>query len=260
MTMRVSTPARGIARPIKAGRGIGFIFILAAVAFVTAAFSVRADPSRPSVDAIVRYFDTIVFGSEIDPMLASKELAKWDQPLKISLQGRPKPIHREFVVAHAKTLADLTGLSVSVQPPGEKRGNVTIAFVARADMARIKIPQATPQQLSRLAAPGGCYFIAYKKPLKRIIRAVIVVNVEREEDRINHCLLEELIQSSGLPNDSNDMRPSLFSDYDHLLKPSRVDTILIKTLYDPRVKAGLLREPALTAAKAIIAELDAKLP
>lgn len=256
--MRVSTSKRGGKGLTSAGRCAGVV--LALVLSAAAALPARADASRPGIDALVRYFDTIVFGAEIDPTLASKELAKWDQPLKISLQGQPKPIHRAFVVAHAKTLANLTGLSVNVQPPGDKSGNVTIVFVARAEMARIKIPQVTPQQLSRLAAPGGCYFISYKKPLKRIIRAVIVVNLEREEDRINHCILEELIQSSGLPNDSNDMRPSLFSDYDHLLKPSRTDTILIKTLYDPRMKAGLSRDDTLKAAKAIIAEFDAKLP
>lgn len=239
----------------RGATGLALILSVAATAL-----PVRADATRPSVDALVRYFDTIVFGSEIDPAFASKELAKWDQPLKISLQGQPTPAHRAFVVAHAKTLANLTGLQVDVQPPGDKSGNITIVFVARAEMARIKIPQVSPQQLSRLAAPGGCYFIAYKKPPKRFIRAVIVVNIEREEDRINHCIIEELIQSAGLPNDSNDMRPSLFSDYDYLLKPSRADTILIKTLYDPRMQAGLPRESALKTAKAIIAELDAKMP
>lgn len=257
--MRAPTPARGGRSLTSAGRCASVALALVFLS-VTAAPPAWADPSRPGIDALVRYFDTIVFGAEIDPTLASKELAKWDQPLKISLQGQPTSSHRAFVMAHAKTLANLTGLSVNVQPPGDKSGNVKIVFVPRSTMARLKIPGASPQMVSRLAAPGGCYFIAYKKPPKRIIGSVIVVNIEREEDRINHCLLEELIQSSGLPNDSNDMRPSLFSDYDHLLKPSRADTILIKTLYDPRMKAGMSRETALTAARAIIAEFDAKLP
>lgn len=257
--MRVSTSARGGKGLTSAGRCASVIFALVFLS-VTAASPARADASRPGIDALVRYFDTIVFGAEIDPALASKELAKWDQPLRISIQGQATSRHWEIVTAHAQTLSYLTGLKVDLQPPGDKSGNVKIVFVPRSTMARIKIPGASPQLLGRLAAPGGCYFITYKKPPKRIISTVIVVNIERDDDRIVHCILEELIQSSGLPNDSNDMRPSLFSDYDHLLKPSRVDTILVKTLYDPRMKSGMSREAALTAAKAIIAELDAKLP
>lgn len=256
--MRIVAPAWGGRSLTAAVQGI--VLVCAALTFAAAAAPAWADAPRPSVDAIVRYFDTIVFGAEIDQAYASKEIAKWDQPLRISIQGQATPRHREIVGAHARTLADLTGLKVDVLPAGEKSGNVTIAFVPRSVMGRIKIPGTSPELLGRLAAPGGCYFITYKKPARRIIRVVIVVNIEREDDRINHCILEELTQSAGLPNDSNDMRPSLFSDYDYLLKPSRIDTILIKTLYDPRMKAGLSREDAQKVAKPIIAELDARLP
>lgn len=259
MTMPVSASAWGNRSLAAAGRRVGVIFATLVFA-ATTSLTARADASRPGIDAMVRYFDTIVFGAEIDQALAAKELAKWDQPLRISIQGQATSRHREIVSAHAQTLASLTGLKVDVMAPGEKNGNVTIAFVPRSVMGRIKIPGTSPELLSRLAAPGGCYFITYKKPARRIVKVVIVANIEREDERINHCILEELIQSSGLPNDSNDMRPSLFSDYDYLLKPSRVDTILIKAVYDPRMKAGLSREDALKVARTIIADLNAKLP
>ena len=114
--------------------------------------------------------------------------------------------------------------------------------------------------IAKLASHGGCYFLTWKKPASRIIKVVIVVNSERDKFGINHCLLEEIAQSLGLPNDSDLMRPSLFSDRDQLTEPSRTDKILLKALYHPRMKAGLARTEALRGARKIIAELDYVLP
>ena len=87
-----------------------------------------------------------------------------------------------------------------------------------------------------------------------------MVNAEREERAIDHCLLEELTQSLGLPNDSNMARPSNISDLDQLIELSRTDKILVKTLYDPRMKAGLSKKMARRVARAIITELHGAMP
>jgi hypothetical protein len=119
-----------------------------------------------------------------------------------------------------------------------------------------------PGLIQRLGAQGGCYFISARAPGEegRISRAVIVVNNERQDDAINHCLLEEITQSLGLPNDSDTMRPSLFSDRDQLIAFSRHDEILIRTLYDYRIKAGVPRQEALAAARDVVRELHRFLP
>ena len=41
---------------------------------------------------------------------------------------------------------------------------------------------------------------------------------------------------------------------------TRTDLIVLKTLYDPRMKAGLTRAEALAVASEIIHDLDAVLP
>ena len=201
---------------------------------------------------LVRYFDTVVFGAEIDKKLASKVVAKWAGPLHISIQGRVKKTHRVLIRKHARTLARLTGLTFEAPKTGH---NLYVLFVRRAEMAKVPIKGVDPRLLEKLAAPAGCYFISAKKPPSRIILSYIVVNAEREERAIEHCLLEELTQSLGLPNDSDMARPSIFSDLDQLTELSRTDKILVKSLYDPHMKAGLSRGPALGVAKAIIEEL-----
>ena len=123
-------------------------------------------------------------------------------------------------------------------------------------MAKVRGGKVDASLVNRLAAPRGCYFLSWKKPPSRIIKSVVVVNKDRDDSGINHCLLEELTQSLGLPNDSDMMRPSLFSDRDRLYELSPTDTILLRTLYDPRMKPGLPRTAALAVARKIMAELD----
>ena len=127
-------------------------------------------------------------------------------------------------------------------------------------MGKLKLPQVSPQYLTKLAAPGGCYFVAYKsgprkKQKGRIHSSIIVVNAERDITGINHCLLEEITQSIGFPNDSNKLRPSIFSDKDQLFEYSPVDKALIRVLYDKRMKMGVPRKTGLVMARKIVADV-----
>ena len=243
-------------RPGKAFWGFVAAFCLVSAGITSAA----GLPTDARVDALARYFDVIVFGAEIEKKLAQNVIAKWDGPIRIVFQGRVRPDYRRFVASHLKTLPALTGLTFRVLKPGQKGQNMDLVFVPRAQMGKIAISGVDAGLIAKLAAPGGCYFLSWKKPESRIIRVVIVVNSERDIYGINHCLLEEISKSLGFPNDSDLMRPSLFSDRDQLTEPSRTDKILLKALYHPRMKAGLSRTEALRAARKIIAELDYVLP
>ena len=219
---------------------------------------------RPAVEDIVRLFETVVFGSEYDPKLASTVIVKWQSPVRLAIKGKPGERHLEFLGKHAATLSGLTGLPIELAKPGEA-ANVTVAFVPRAQMSKIQIldePQKMAERqkmIERLAAPGGCYFISWQKG-GLIVGGVIVVNTERDMARINHCLLEELTQTLGFPNDTDILRPSIFSDNDHLHALSRPDEIVLRTLYDPRLKPGMPKAEALKIAPTIIRELNARLP
>lgn len=214
---------------------------------------------RPTVEQIAGLFETVVFGSEYDPKLASKAIAKWQSPVRLSIQGKPGNRHLEFLGNHAATLSGLTGLSIALAKPGEA-AHITVAFVPRAQMSKIQIGGVSQDLIEQLAAPGGCYFVSWQKPVGTIIGAAIVVNTDRDNAMVNHCMLEELTQSLGLPNDTDILRPSIFSDHDHLHELSRPDVIVLRTLYDPRLKPGMPKAEALKIAPAIIRELNARLP
>ena len=62
----------------------------------------------------------------------------------------------------------------------------------------------------------------------------------------------------GLPNDSNDVYPSIFNDKGRLDDLSEQDVLLLRLLYDPRMKAGMSRDDALNTARRILPELRSR--
>jgi len=214
----------------------------------------------PSAGEITRYFDTIVFGAEINRDMASTIIYKRTEPIQIGFQGKVAKQHIELVRKHIAVLSRLTGLKFEGSNK-KKPANLKIVFVPRDQMGKLNLPQVSAGDIRKLGEPGGCYFVSYKSgPDKgakagQIHAAIIVVNAERDMAGINHCLLEEITQSLGLPNDSNALRPSIFSDLDRLYALSRVDMILIRTLYHKQMRPGLPRAEALALASAIITKL-----
>lgn len=235
---------------------------LAAATLLLAAIvpAVAQAPAAPkaatlTVDGLVRYFDTIVFGSEFGPGYANAVIAKWPKDLiTVSLERRAAPEHLAFVKAHLEALQKLTGKKFSGSKTPES-ADIRILFVKRDEMAAIRGPNVDAQAVLDGAMQGGCYFLSWKKPERDIVKGIIVVNVERDAEATNSCLLEELTQSLGLPNDSDMLRPSIFSDRDHLTELSIQDQVLVRTLYDPRMTAGLPRAEALQVARTIISGL-----
>lgn len=224
-----------------------------------------AEAPRPGSEEILRYFDTVVFGAEIPGVQAAKVVAKWpaDKEIAVKLQGRFGKEQVGMFVKHLRELAQQTRLKFNAFAGPEHKDRpaaIDVVFVKRDEMDKVPLPGVDPALIRRMAASGGCYFLSFRKPEDTFVKAVIVANVERPAEHLDSCLLEELTQSLGLPNDSDALRPSIFSDRDRLTSLSRADRIVIRTLYDRRLPAGTPRARALEIARPIIAELDLALP
>lgn len=266
---------------IAAFIGLGFSYIgMAAAAEQTLKPTIAI--VQPSVDELVEYFDTIVFGSEFSGVKASTHVKKWRHPLRVvvkeygevvsyDVQGKQtrklrerhiKRLHFDYIQKHLNELAFLTGLKTEDAELNGKMPNLVINFVPRLQMANPALADVDRGLLKRLAAQGGCYFLAWPdaKIGTTIVKATIVVNVERRMARKDHCVLEEMTQSLGLPNDANRRWPSIFSNNGQIRTLSRPDKILIKTLYDSRLRPGMPQAEALAEARKVIGELDRRLP
>jgi hypothetical protein len=83
---------------------------------------------------------------------------------------------------------------------------------------------------------------------------IIPVDRAREKGKLVSCVVEELTQVLGLPNDSEKVFPSIFNDLSTDVYLSGLDYLLLKMLYDPRVKAGMDEHTVRPVLKKIIDE------
>ncbi len=263
-------------------RRAGISIVLGGLAVASAMPAASADKAaiaEPSVGELFRAFETVVFGSEYGDQGARNKVWKWGQPLRVSVQAYAErvidhgndvteiafeniPVSQQqfgLVAKHLQALMEITGLQTEGNKLMAQVPNVTVNFVPQFQMGNPVLAPIDPKILKRRAAEQGCYFVLWNKPeTTSIDHAVIVVNSERPLDHLDHCILEELTQVLGFPNDNNVAWASIFSNRHRVTELSRHDRILIGALYDPEITPGMGRKEALRRARRIIAGMGRK--
>lgn len=69
------------------------------------------------------------------------------------------------------------------------------------------------------------------------------------------CLHEEIVQALGLANDHPEVRPSMFNDDGEFALMTRHDEMLLKILYDPRLRIGMNATEAMPVVRQIVQDL-----
>ena len=83
---------------------------------------------------------------------------------------------------------------------------------------------------------------------------IILIRAEHPPLTRLSCVHEEMAQAMGLPNDSPDARPSLFNDSLEFALLTEHDAILLRMLYDPRLRPGMTAAEARPLLPAIAAD------
>ena len=217
-----------------------------------------AERTLPDTATLLDFFDIVVFGSEFDAITSVRQVRKWSGPVRMKILGKGAAKYRSAIQRHATMLSELTGLTFTEIKPDVRGETMIIWFAPAAEMFTVGSRiEKNAEVLRRIVdqSAGGCYFLSYSFEDGRIAYGAIVVNSERTAAAIRHCLLEEMTQSLGLPNDSPRISPSIFNDNDRLAELSAIDILLVRTLYDSRMHRGLPRAQALERAREIITEL-----
>jgi len=187
-----------------------------------------------------------------DPMV----LRKWRVPLRVHIDHRvaDQALHVRLIEAHLGQLAQITGHPIQ-RVDSAADANVEVLLVRQQDLESAwragaddaRIPKGT-LCLARIWTHGS-----------EIRRALVAIPVDqaRLHGKLVSCIVEELTQILGLPNDSDRVYPSIFNDRstDQLL--SGLDLLLLKLLYDPRLKAGMGPDQVRRAGARVLRELEA---
>lgn len=220
------------------------------------------DPER-----IVRNFELIAFGNEYTGEQFT-HVRKWKEPVRLGIQGKYPPHFEKQVVSFAKDLTRITGHKVelyySFAMQKEKRlpknfdpkkVNVILFYLPTADIPKhlAKYYQKDPPELGRMVANSTCFAKFYRRK-NEITKAIVVFPDHHGPDIMRACVVEELAQIMGLPNDSSEVKPSIFSDTSLYRELTEHDKLLLRILYDKKIKANMPREEALDVARSLLQE------
>ncbi len=196
------------------------------------------------------------------------ELRRWETPVRLEIEfGETVPEEkrrddRAALAGYAARLARITGHPIRTV---REDGNFHVFVLHEeeregyADRLRELVPgigQTAVRTITDMPRSTFCLVFAFSQGQSRkYVRAVAVIRAEHPDLLRLSCLHEEVAQGLGLANDSPDARPSLFNDDEEFALLTTHDELLLRMLYDDRLKPGMDSRAAAPIARTIAEEL-----
>ncbi|MFV0384357.1 DUF2927 domain-containing protein [Paracoccus sp. (in: a-proteobacteria)] len=195
-------------------------------------------------------------------------LRRWAAPVRLQLEfgdsidTATQAQVRSSVSAYAGRLATASQHSVTLTTGS---GNFHVLVLnddeRRAIGPRLAslVPGIPPEDIAAmrdLAQGNYCTVFAYSSGNSNVyVHAVALIRAELPPLLRLSCIHEELAQGMGLANDSFAVRPSIFNDDEEFALLTRHDELLLRILYDPRLRPGMTEAEAAPLVHQIAQEL-----
>ena len=204
---------------------------------------------------IQQSFESIALGSEYSAH--RPQLRKWQQPILFGFQHdvADKALHEKLSTTHLQQLSAITGHPI-LPATDSASANLQIIFTDESrlpDYLRDHM-QLNHDMIYQLSRNSVCIAHFSVNPQSEIHRAQVIIPVDRARAhaRLLACIVEELTQVMGLPNDDVAVFPSVFNDRSHDNFLSGLDYVLLKLLYQPALKPGMGKEQSHAALTTIM--------
>lgn len=175
------------------------------------------------------YFMDVALGSEFGYW--PPKIRKWNQDIFIEVKGQPTQADIQTLRQVVDELSALTKLNIKFTE--KEKTNIEIYFVPKSEFKRIEW---------RYKLGNAGFFWAWWNPFtSNIYRARILISTTHlTQQARNHLIYEELTQSLGLMNDSNQYADSIFYQPWSLVTGfSDMDKAIIQLLYRHSIRAGM---------------------
>ncbi|WOD06415.1 DUF2927 domain-containing protein [Marinomonas sp. GJ51-6] len=236
---------------------IRFSFLLSLLLF---ALPSLAQERWQSDQYIQDSFIKIALGREYKETKYPK-LIRWNQPIKLFFESESgdSELQKELLSVHAKHLSSITGLSIEFTD-NPKKANMFAIFTRYENMEN-KVQQyiGDPEKIRTALNEAICLGTFRRNSRYEITKGIIIIPVDyaREKARFLDCIVEEITQLLGLPNDSDDVFPSIFNDISIDTYLSPLDYILLKALYSSELKQGMDEKQTKAAFPLLLKSLHA---
>ncbi|MDF1855271.1 DUF2927 domain-containing protein [Pseudooceanicola sp.] len=207
----------------------------------------------------IALYDEYARGGGLQTSNAPSHLRRWVVPVRVAVEfGATVPVaqrnfDRNEVVSYTARLARLTGHPLTYTPgPGANFHVLVMGEDDRAAaIARIRqlVPNISDSSLGifrDLPRSIHCLVVAFSGSSAdyEYRRAIAFVRAEHPDLMRRSCFHEEMAQGLGLANDSPSARPSIFNDDDEFALLTSHDEMLLRMLYDPRLRPGMTPDTA----------------
>ncbi len=217
---------------------------------------------------IALFDEYVADGDRLRARETASLLRRWDKPVRIdvefgaSVDPARQLTDRTVVQDYAERLGRITGHPISVV---ETDANFHVLFLGEDDRlaAEGQLRQLMPgiansslRAMLEMPRDQLCIVVAFSNGSESSYsRAVAIIRNEHPDMLRLSCVHEELAQGLGLANDSPRARPSIFNDDEEFGLLTTHDELLLKMLYDNRLRIGMDATQAAPIAGLIATEL-----
>ncbi|WP_191602386.1 DUF2927 domain-containing protein [Marinomonas algicola] len=203
-------------------------------------------------------FITIALEREYDKKTDTK-LVRWERPIYVFLESDygDTRLQKELLSVHLDHLSSITGVPISYVN-SKQDANIFIIFTSYKQLEpKVKEYIGNPEKIRAAIREAICLGNFSYNQRSEITKGTIIIPVDyaRQKARFLDCIIEEITQLMGLPNDSDDVFPSIFNDksIDSYLSP--LDYLLLKLLYSNYLTPGMTVQDTKRALPLAIREL-----
>jgi len=197
-------------------------------------------------------------------------LRRWEIPIRMEITFGPtvppgqQLADRNEIAHFARRLSALTGLPISTTDRSAAANFHVLVLAederrAAGPLLRELSPQMDPvalRSITDMPRSTYCTVVALSPPASdAYVQAVAVIRSEHPDRLRLSCIHEELAQAMGLANDSPAARPSIFNDDEEFALLTSQDEMMLRILYDRRLRPGMTEAEARPIVETIAAEL-----
>jgi len=212
------------------------VFLLPCLMLAASAF---AEESWQSPAYLQQAFNEVALHSEY--IAGEQVVRKWQQPVKVWLVHHADQAdkHTKLTRYHLRHLSQITGHPISFAASAAE-ANMTVVF-SQSALWHQEVAQVSGNKSRPPPADAICMFGLTLDAQNAIKRAWVVIPVDHANERgsLVSCIVEEITQAMGLPNDSDKVYPSVFNDKTPESLLTGLDALLLKMLYLPAIKPGM---------------------
>jgi hypothetical protein len=175
---------------------------------------------------------------------------KWVSPIRYHVVHRvgDADLHEQLVATHLWHLAQITELDIApTATPGEANFLIVMSSDERLDADFPAFAgNDSDGRRERFFRDSMCFASLRADRSGAIVRATALIPVDRARSRgeLVACVVEELTHMLGISNDTERPLPSIFHHGTVRSFLTGLDYLVLKMLYDPRVRPGM-KAPAL---------------